>query len=358
MFLSHHHDAMQRAIMLAHRGPAVDPNPQVGCVIIDDGGSIIAEGWHRGRGTLHAEADALTQIEHLSAKQCAQLTMVVTLEPCNHTGTTGPCAQAIIASGIPRVIYGSSDPGDASAGGATTLVEAGVQVHGGFHKSATDNIIEPWLQWAGYLTNTGRVILKWAQTLDARLAAADGSSQWITSAEARAHVHQLRAQCKIIVTGTGTVLEDNPALTARDATGNLLGTPAEQPLPVVLGTRGISENSALLDHPALASQGYEKPPQFSGHDLVADMAKIRELAPGGDILVEAGPTLNNALLRSGVADEIAVYIAPTLLGGPRLAVDNLGIQNLEYRQDLIIIDQQTLGPDMFIRARFTEQETQ
>ncbi|HEY8588293.1 MAG TPA: bifunctional diaminohydroxyphosphoribosylaminopyrimidine deaminase/5-amino-6-(5-phosphoribosylamino)uracil reductase RibD, partial [Naasia sp.] len=168
---------MARALELALTGPAWTANPQVGCVLLSPDGAVLAEGFHRGAGTPHAEVDALA---HLPAGAASGATAVVTLEPCNHTGLTGPCTEALLAAGVARVVYAVSDPSPTASGGAERLAAAGVDVQGGILADRVEDAIAPWL----VSTRLRRpfVILKWAATLDGRVAAADGTSQWITGA--------------------------------------------------------------------------------------------------------------------------------------------------------------------------------
>ncbi|MGO1735127.1 MAG: bifunctional diaminohydroxyphosphoribosylaminopyrimidine deaminase/5-amino-6-(5-phosphoribosylamino)uracil reductase RibD, partial [Leucobacter sp.] len=261
-------DAMRRALSLARRGPAGNPNPQVGCVILDPEGRIVAEGWHRGAGSPHAEVDALTRVPEEWHRRAQELTAVVTLEPCNHVGHTGPCAIALRDFGIGSVVYSVDDPGGTvsdgtgpygtesnvtSAGGAQTLRDAGVEVTGGVLVNEVRAFLRPWLtnvlrelgrpdgldEAAGSPASRPRVIAKWAQTLDGRVAAANGTSQWITGTEARHDVHRRRAEADAILIGTGTLVVDNPALTARAPGGELLVSAAHQPIPIILGAREI-----------------------------------------------------------------------------------------------------------------------
>ena len=244
--------AMRRALDLAARGP-VGVNPQVGAVLLAADGTTLAEGWHRGAGTAHAEVDALS---HLPAGAARGATAVVTLEPCNHTGRTGPCAVALIEAGVARVVYALDDPVAVSHGGAETLRAAGVEVEAGVEADAALTLIDPWVTAA----RLGRphVTVKWAQSLDGRAAADDGTSQWITGAAARADVHRRRAEADAIVVGTGTVLADDPALTARGPEGPLrrrsrcpwssaAGTPP--PTPRSAGTPGIPSSSRPATSP-------------------------------------------------------------------------------------------------------------
>ena len=194
--------AMGRAFELARRGPR-GFNPQVGAVILSPDGEVLAEGWHLGVGTAHAEVDALS---HLPDGAAAGATAVVTLEPCNHTGHTGPCSEALIAAGVARVVYAVDDPGLISRGGAQRLREAGIEVVAGTRREEGEKLLDSWLT----VQRLARphVTVKWAQSLDGRIAAADGTSQWITGPAARADVHRRRAEADAIVVGIGTVLAE------------------------------------------------------------------------------------------------------------------------------------------------------
>ncbi|WP_210418467.1 bifunctional diaminohydroxyphosphoribosylaminopyrimidine deaminase/5-amino-6-(5-phosphoribosylamino)uracil reductase RibD [Agromyces intestinalis] len=327
--------AMRRALELAARGPATGVNPRVGCVILSPAGDVLAEGWHRGAGTAHAEVDALS---HLGAGQAHGATAVVTLEPCNHTGRTGPCAVALLEAGIGRVVYAVGDPGDHSAGGAQHLRAGGVDVVGGVLEAESEAFLDDWLFAARH--HRPRVTVKWASTLDGRAAAADGTSQWITGEAARADMHRRRALADAIAVGTGTVVADDPALTARDAAGRLLDA---QPVPVVFGSRPVPPDAAVLRHPRDAVL-------LAGHDLASD---LRLLAERGirSLFVEGGPTLASAFLAAGLADELLVYLAPALLGGPRTAIGDLGIATITQAQRYDFTDVTRLGDDLLVVAR-------
>jgi diaminohydroxyphosphoribosylaminopyrimidine deaminase/5-amino-6-(5-phosphoribosylamino)uracil reductase len=326
--------AMRTAIELAHNGPATGVNPRVGCVILDDDGAVIAEGWHRGVGTPHAEVDALGKLPEGGARGA---TAVVTLEPCNHTGHTGPCSEALIAAGIGRVVYAVSDPGHASGGGAARLREAGVDVISGVLAEEVESFLDDWLTAA----RLGRphITLKWASSLDGRIAALDGTSKWITGAAARQRVHEQREASDAIVVGTGTVLADDPSLTARGDAGELL---ARQPAPVIVGTRAIPKDAAVFRHP--------HPVIFEGTHDVAEV--VRDLRARGfrRVYVEGGPTLASAFAAAGLVDEYAIYLAPTLLGGNRLALGDIGVRTIGEQRRLHIRSVEQLGTDLFIQA--------
>ena len=326
---------MRRAMELAARGPARGLNPQVGCVVLDSTGAIIAEGWHRGSGTPHAEVDALSKI---TPEQAEGATLVVSLEPCNHTGQTGPCAQALISAKVSRVFYAATDPGHSSAGGAQTLRDAGIEVTGGVLVDEVNEQLHDWTRAA----RLGRpfVTLKWASSLDGRAAATDGTSQWISGEDARERVHLQRSESDAIVVGTGTILADNPSLTARLPGGELH---ENQPIPVVIGERPIPTDSLVYWHPHEAL--------VTGHrEIEATLTELREKGVRS-VFVEGGPTLASAFIEAGVVDHFYIYLAPVLLGGPKLALGDLGIGTLTDRLNLDILRVERLGADIFIEAR-------
>ncbi|WP_029151264.1 bifunctional diaminohydroxyphosphoribosylaminopyrimidine deaminase/5-amino-6-(5-phosphoribosylamino)uracil reductase RibD [Microbacterium indicum] len=323
--------AMRRALELAARGPA-SRNPQVGAVILSPDGEILAEGWHHGAGTPHAEVDALAKLADARGT-----TAVVTLEPCNHTGRTGPCSEALIAAGVARVIYGMADPGDVEAGGARRLAQAGVAVEGGVLVEEVTAFLAPWAD----SRRLGRpfVTVKWAQSLDGRAAAQDGSSQWITGADARADVHRRRAEADAIVVGTGTLLADDPALTARDGESLF----PRQPVPVVIGERGIPDAARIRSHP-------HEPLAYPTRDLraVLDDLDARGLHR---VFVEGGPTLASAFVAQGLADRVLAYVAPTLIGGPRVALTDVGVGTIGAQRRLAVESVERLGDDLLVVAR-------
>ncbi|MGA7149055.1 MAG: bifunctional diaminohydroxyphosphoribosylaminopyrimidine deaminase/5-amino-6-(5-phosphoribosylamino)uracil reductase RibD [Microbacterium sp.] len=326
------HDAMRRALALARRGPR-GVNPQVGAVILSSAGEVLAEGWHHGAGTDHAEVDALAQLSPGAARGA---TAIVTLEPCNHTGRTGPCAEALIEAGVARVIYAIDDPNDVSSGGGERLREAGVDVEAGLLSAEAHDLLDSWLT----VQRLGRphVSVKWAQSLDGRAAASDGTSQWITGPAARADVHLRRADADAIVVGTGTVLADDPALTARAADGTLL---PDQPVPVVLGEREVPPDAAVRRHP----QDFLQYPGDLG-------AALTDLSDRGvhRVFVEGGPAVASSFMRAGLVDEYLVYVAPALLGGDMLAVRDIGVSTIDDALRLSIRGVEKLGDDLLIVA--------
>lgn len=327
-------EAMRRALALALRGPR-GINPQVGAVLLSPSGDVLAEGWHRGASTPHAEVDALSK---LSPDAVRGATAVVSLEPCNHTGRTGPCALALIEAGVSRVVYAIDDPGDHSSGGADRLRAAGVEVESGLFADEAESLLSAWLE----VQRLGRphVTVKWAQSLDGRAAASDGTSQWITGPEARADVHRRRSESDAIVAGIGTVIADDPALTARDVSGALLD---HQPIPVVLGAREIPADAAVRRHPHPLLR-------YRGDDLAAVLDDLR--ARGAQrVFVEGGPTIASAFVRAGLVDEVLAYVAPVLIGGPRVALGDLGVATIGEARRLAVASVERLGDDLLVVAR-------
>jgi len=329
-------EAMTRAVALARRGPVHGPNPRVGCVLLDASGAAVGEGWHQGAGTPHAEVAALADASRRGA-DLRGLTAVVTLEPCNHTGRTGPCSEALLAAGVTRVVVSVEDPNPQAAGGADRLRAAGVDVRTGVLPEEGRALLGAWLP----SVERGRpfVTLKLATSLDGRVAAADGSSRWITSDVARRHAHDLRAEVDAIVVGTGTALADDPSLTARNAAGELNG---HQPLRVVVGHRDVPAGARLR------GPGGELV-HVRTHDprVVVDALAEREVR---HLLVEGGPTLAAAFLRAGLVDEVHAYVAPVLLGAGPAAVGDLGIGSIDGALRLTTTSVQHLGPDVLVVA--------
>ena len=329
--------AMKRALELATRGPRTGPNPQVGCVLLDSSHAIVAEGWHEGSGTPHAEIMALANLAH-SGLSSQGLTAVVTLEPCAHTGKTGPCAEALLNADIARVVYAVSDPGAASGGGAELLSAAGVEVISGVEASSGEALVERWLH--SVTASRPWVTLKWAMSLDGRAAAADGTSQWITGEETRAKVHRDRSEHDAIIVGINTVLVDNPRLTARTPEGDLY---PHQPLAIVMGHRDVPQDAVIREHPG----GFE---HVNDHDVQALLTSLGE-RDIRSVYVEGGATLASAFLAEGLVDELHITMGPMLLGGPNLAITDLGVSTMANAHRLSITDIQRLGEDIVLTAR-------
>ena len=328
--------AMRRALELAALSPLYGENPQVGAVLINDAGEIIAEGWHKGAGTPHAEIDAL---KNLAAKNLTAdgLTAVVTLEPCNHTGKTGPCSQALIEAGVKQVVFGTYDPGKTEGGGRFTLEDAGVVVVSDVLRDECVQLIAPW--FTNKFNKRPYVLIKWAASVDGRTAATDGTSKWITGQEAREDVHARRAASQAILVGTNTVELDDPELTARKPDGSLYET---QPLRVIVGERDLNPAARVFNSDSETIQ-------FKTHDLNSVMKQLFERGIR-QVFVEGGAQLESALIEADMADEFLIYVAPKLIGGPATAIREIGVSNIADAVDLEFIETKKLGADIFIRA--------
>lgn len=398
------HAFMARALQLAARGLfTATPNPRVGCVLVRDG-SIIGEGWHEKAGAPHAEINALRNVgagpsqadvrppvggsepdlrawgaNNLGAGGTAQAgaaanmetahgaTAYVTLEPCGHHGRTPPCADALIEAGVSRVIVAMQDPNPLVAGqGLAKLRAAGIAVNCGLLENEARELNigfvarmtrgRPWLR------------LKIAASLDGKTALANGQSQWITGPDARRHAHGWRARSCALLTGIGTVRDDNPRLNVRDGVG---GDTPRQPLRVVVDSRlEISPAAAILaggscliacavDHPEKAAQlralGAEIVVLPNTQGKVDLPALLQELGRRGinEVMAEAGLKLNGSLLRENCVDELLIYQAPVLLGdGARGMADFGNLSELAAAKRLKIVECRPVGADFFIRARF------
>ena len=322
--------AMQAAIEQAEQVKGrTYPNPPVGAVILDRDGQIAGVGATSPAGGPHAEVLALRR----AGSRAAGGTAVVTLEPCNHTGRTPPCVDALLAAGVAAVVFAVSDPNPLAAGGAARLAEAGVTVQAGVLAGAVAG--GPLREWLHKLrTGSPHVTWKFATSVDGRSAAADGTSQWITSEAARADVHRRRAAEAIIV-GTGTVFVDDPVLTARRPDGALAES---QPLRVVVGEREISPDARVLNDDSRTMVIRTRDP----HEV------LKALSDRTDVLVEGGPTLAGAFLRAGVIDRILAYVAPILLGGPITAVDDVGVLSIAQAQRWQFDGVQAVGADVLL----------
>ncbi len=309
--------AMEAALTAALAGPR-GANPLVGAVILSPQGEQLATGYHRGAGTAHAEADAISEARKKGIDTVGT-TMVVTLEPCNHVGRTGPCAQAIIDAGIARVIYAVDDPHDPAAGGARTLTAAGVEVRSGLEGGKALDLNRDWFD--AVAAKRPFVTLHIAQTLDSRIAAVDGTSQWISCPESLADNHGLRGLIDAILVGTGTVLIDNPRLTARTPDGELS---AHQPLRAVMGLREVPEDAAVRGTDGLFVHLPTRDPAEALDSLFEQ--GVRHL------MVEGGSSILSTFLAAELVDELIVYVAPTLLGSGTPALNDLGITTLAEAQ--------------------------
>lgn len=332
--------AMRRALELAATPDVpLGPNPRVGCVLLDDEGHVVAEGHHRGAGSPHAEADALAH-----AGAASGITAVVTLEPCNHTGRTGPCAQALVAAGVRRVVFAQPDPNPVAAGGAATLRAAGVEVAAGLLEESARDLNRVWT----FAVERQRPFVTWkfATTLDGRSAAADGTSRWVSGEVARLDTHRLRALCDTMLVGTGTVETDDPRLTVRDEQDRPL---AVQPLRVVMGERDLDPGRRMFHEPGESLHLRTRDPVVALRDL---FARDRQ-----HVFLEGGPALAAAFLRAGLVDEVVTYVSPMLLGAGTNAVADLGITSIADAFRPRVTDVTVLDDDNVRFTMRTQKET-
>lgn len=332
--------AMHRALVLGETvHGSTSPNPPVGAVLLGTDGSLIGEGATAPAGGPHAEIVAL-QTALDAGRDPAGATMIVTLEPCAHVGRTGPCADALIDAGVARVVFAVADPNPEATGGADKLRAAGVEVVSGVgEEDARRGALRAWL----FAITASRPFVTWkfAATLDGRVAAADLTARWISSAASRADAHKLRGVVDAIMVGSGTVLADDPHLTVRDADGELA---ERQPLRVVLDRRHrVLQNARVLDSAAETLVLDTAVPRFA----------LKALYDRGvrHVLLEGGPTLAAAFVEAGCVDEVVAYLAPLLLGAGPAALGDAGIATLA---DAVTLDVDTvtqIGPDVKIVGR-------
>ncbi|AKE39231.1 Riboflavin biosynthesis protein RibD [Corynebacterium camporealensis] len=330
------HDAM--AAGAAVRG-TTSPNPPVGAVILNDAGETVGVGATQPVGGAHAEVMAL----QAAGEAARGGTAVVTLEPCDHTGNTGPCTQALIDAGIKHVFYLHADPNPDAAGGADTLRAAGVEVTQLEVPHGVEDALIPWLSALRW--GRPHVTLKFAQTLDGFTAAVDGSSKWITGERAREWVHQDRSHRDAIVIGTGTALADNPSLTARRPDGELFDA---QPRRVVIGKRDVSAGPATEN---LQNLGFEQ------YHSIEEALGVLYDSGARDILVEGGAGLASAFINAGYVDLIQAYIAPVLLGEGRSVLAHPLAQTLNDAPRFRRVRALELGDDILVEYVHAPEES-
>lgn len=324
-------EAMDLAIRAAEEVKgSTYPNPPVGAVILDAAGQVAGVGGTRPPGQEHAEVVALAG----AGAAARGGTAVVTLEPCNHQGRTGPCVDALAAAGVSRVVYAVADPNPQAAGGAARLRTLGIEVLDGL---ASDRVSAgPLREWR-HKQRTGRphVTWKYGASVDGRSAANDGTSQWITSEQSRADVHRRRAFADAVLVGTGTVFADDPQLTARTPDNELV---PHQPLRVVVGMREVSSDAKVLNDDSHTMV-------IRTHDPAEVLAALGDRT---DIILEGGPTLAGAFLRAGLVDRILAYLAPMLLGGNVPAVEDVGVTTLSRALRWEYDQIERMGPDVLL----------
>ena len=355
---------MARALEIAERGRyTTKPNPVVGCLIVK-GSKVIAEGWHERAGSAHAEVNAL----QAAGEAARDAQAVVTLEPCSHTGRTGPCVEALISAGVVRVTAAMQDPNPTVAGqGFQRLRDAGMEVIVGVEGKRAAALNPGFIR--RMQTGRPRIRVKLAASMDGRTAASDGSSQWISCEDSREDVHRLRAGSCAVVTGMGTVNADNPRLNAR------LTEPIVQPLRVIIDSKGqLSSKAALfgVDGAVLVASAGPRRDKSDAFDSRTESitlpdesgrvnltALIDELGRRrcNEILVEAGAGLAGAFAAAGLIDELLIYLAPDLLGsGGRGMFALPEVLSLEHRLRFEINQVERLGRDLRVSLRAERRE--
>jgi diaminohydroxyphosphoribosylaminopyrimidine deaminase/5-amino-6-(5-phosphoribosylamino)uracil reductase len=329
--------AMREALALAQSPDApFGENPRVGCVLVAPSGEVVGRGYHRGAGTPHAEVAALAD----AGPRADGATAVVSLEPCRHTGRTGPCTQALLDAGVRVVVFGQPDPTHEAGGGGEVLRAAGVEVHGGVLSDEAEAVNEEWT--VAVLHERPFVTWKCAVSVDGRVAGADGGPTPITGAAARAHVHDLRSRVGAIIVGTGTVLADDPLLTVRRPGGEAIAPP----LRVVVGSRAIPEDARVLDGSAPTLLTAERDPRTLLADLYARGVR--------HALLEGGPTLAAAFLAAAVIDRVEWYVAPVVLGAGPVALPALVAGGAPLGVDVLTVD--VVGEDVRVVGRVRYEE--
>jgi diaminohydroxyphosphoribosylaminopyrimidine deaminase/5-amino-6-(5-phosphoribosylamino)uracil reductase len=318
-------DAYAHLYSLSLQGLGVStPNPNVSAAIFSSDGALVADGFHNRKVSVdHAEVIALKK----AGAAARGATMVVSLEPCAHTGTTPPCTQAIIDAGIAKVIYTVTDPNPIASGGAELLRAAGIDVE--YRESAHLAYVQrAWL----HKEVRGRPLMIWkvATTVDGKVAASDGTSQWITGPESREDVQNLRAQSDAILIGTNTAIIDNPHLIPRGHTA--------RPVRVISGEQEVPTSNQIFDEQARTISVKSK--------SIPELIQVLTNESFNQVLVEAGPTLGSALMASGNIDELIIYQAPKMLGAGKEFVSHLGISTLDDHLKLELISVRQLGSDI------------
>jgi len=333
-------DDLMRLALDETRATWPHPNPRVGAVLISPDGTVVGAEAHQAKGEAHAEALVLAAVDTTTDH-----TLYVTLEPCNHHGTTPPCTEAIIDAGLARVVVGVKDP-DARVSGAgiARLRDAGIDVHVGLLE---DEIVANDPAYFHHRT-TGRpeVTLKLAATLDGQVGAADGSSKWITSLEAREDAHRLRAYSDVVIVGVGTVIADDPSLDVR-----LDGFEGPQPRPVIIaGARHIPPDRRILDRDPIIYR-----PETAS--VVDPVTVVEDLGRRGYVsaMVEGGPSIASSFLRAGVVDKLVWYVASKLAGGRGLPAVGGVFESVDDALVVDITNVERIGPDIKISATISKE---
>lgn len=354
---------MREALRIAKNAEGrTSPNPLVGCVIVKDG-KIIAEGWHRQAGTPHAEVHAL----NMAGELARGATLYVTLEPCSHFGRTPPCANKIVDAGISRVVAAMSDPNPKVAGrGFEILKSAGIQVDVGILETEAHELNEVFIKWI--TSKLPFVTMKFACSLDGKIATSSGESQWISGIESRRFTHHLRDINDAILIGVGTVLADNPSLTTRLVEGKnpvrvIVDSKARTPLDSKVVTDktartiiAVTTKAPQEKISALKACGVEV--ITAGDELVDLKILMQALAEREitSVLVEGGGTIHFAMLKAGLVDKVLAFVAPKLIGGVNAltAVEGVGFEKLSDVVELKNFMASTIGEDILLSGYVKE----
>jgi diaminohydroxyphosphoribosylaminopyrimidine deaminase/5-amino-6-(5-phosphoribosylamino)uracil reductase len=367
--MADHDFFMDAALASAIKGGTfVSPNPVVGAVVVKDG-SIIGRGWHKQYGGPHAEVFALQE----AGEKARGATLYCTLEPCNHTGKTPPCTQAVIRAGIARVVLGARDPNPVAAGGVDALRAAGIDVVTGVGEQACREVNAPFFKF--HATGLSFVTLKWAMTADGKIATASGDSKWISGEESRAFTHQMRAGHDAVLIGINTLLADGARLTARNVAST---EPVHQPRRVILDSNArtpvdaplfkesgagpvviVAKSSAPPDRvKALGDAGALVLRVESSERHVPVRQALSELAKIGvrSVFVEGGSSVHGAILDAKVADRVFIFIAPILIGGvdAKSATGGLGVAKISEGLRLRDFAVGNQGEDQFFSGNLSE----
>ena len=371
---------MRTALTLAKKGQgAVEPNPMVGAVLVKDG-QVVAKGYHRAFGGLHAEVNALADARK-NGIDPAQCTMYVTLEPCCHHGKTPPCTQSIIDAGIKRVVVAMIDPSDHVGGkGKTALIAAGVDTQVGVLEADARQLNEPFVHWVQ--KSLPWVIAKWAQTLDGKIATASGDSQWISNEKSRAFVHQLRGKVDVVMVGIGTALADDPQLTARPspkarvqriarrcvvdpdlrlpADARLFNGLANSPCHgLTIATREITSDTAREKRKSLIGRGAEvvELPLLQAAegqlDLTVLMRHFAQAHDATNVLVEGGSHLHGCLFKQRLTQRVLAFVCPKLLADDRAmsAARGRSVEQMTDAVSLRLVQSRRFDDDMLLDYR-------
>ncbi len=355
---------MARAIQVAKRGWfTTRANPRVGCVIVKDN-QIIAEGWHRKPGLNHAEINAIENAQ----EEVTGATAYVTLEPCSHFGRKPPCSLALVKAGIKRVVCAMQDPNPMVSGqGIEDLKKAGIKVEVGLMQQSAEALNPGFIK--RMKTGLPRVVVKSAISLDGKIAMASGESQWITSKAARADVQRLRAEAGAIITGSGTVISDDPSMNVREVEF-LRDKFFEQPLRVIIDSQHLVESSAKIfqqegsswlvsgdwsskEYPASVNQELVGLTDSGKIDLYELLLKLADQGVN-DVLIEAGAGLATAFIEQKLVDELVVYMAPKLMGSDAQSMLTLPFSEMAQSKELELLDLRQLDSDLKLNYRFKD----